>query len=85
MDFLFHCSMAKNIIYTYSILAYFYTMWNVHVYGSYLQTFCNFFTFIVQVFPTANPAVLDQLSNVDCIVYAMGSLFTSICPSLVTS
>lgn len=36
-----------------------------------------------EVFPTANPAVLDQLSNVDCIVYAMGSLFTSICPSLV--
>lgn len=35
------------------------------------------------MFPTANPAVLDQLSNVDCIVYAMGSLFTSICPSLV--
>ncbi|KAF3961857.1 hypothetical protein CMV_013569 [Castanea mollissima] len=36
-----------------------------------------------KVFPTANPAVLDQLSNVDCIVYAMGSLVTSICPSLV--
>ncbi|OMO65358.1 LPPG:FO 2-phospho-L-lactate transferase CofD/UPF0052 [Corchorus olitorius] len=36
-----------------------------------------------EVFPTANPAVLDQLSNVDCIVYAMGSLFTSLCPSLV--
>ncbi|KAK9267752.1 hypothetical protein L1049_010186 [Liquidambar formosana] len=36
-----------------------------------------------EVFPTANPTVLDQLSNVDCIVYAMGSLFTSICPSLV--
>ncbi|KAL4627058.1 uncharacterized protein YNL011C isoform X2 [Castanea sativa] len=36
-----------------------------------------------EVFPTANPAVLDQLSNVDCIVYAMGSLVTSICPSLV--
>ncbi|KAL4627060.1 hypothetical protein ACB092_05G140000 [Castanea dentata] len=38
---------------------------------------------INKVFPTANPAVLDQLSNVDCIVYAMGSLVTSICPSLV--
>ncbi|XP_042516091.1 putative gluconeogenesis factor isoform X2 [Macadamia integrifolia] len=38
---------------------------------------------INKVFPEANPSVLDQLSNVDCIVYAMGSLFTSICPSLV--
>ncbi|KAF7803343.1 maternal effect embryo arrest 18 protein [Senna tora] len=36
-----------------------------------------------EVFPTANPAVLEQLNNLDCIVYAMGSLFTSICPSLV--
>ncbi|XP_050107250.1 uncharacterized protein YNL011C [Malus sylvestris] len=36
-----------------------------------------------EVFPAANPAVLDQLRNVDCVVYAMGSLFTSICPSLV--
>ncbi|GAB4831388.1 hypothetical protein Ancab_005399 [Ancistrocladus abbreviatus] len=36
-----------------------------------------------EVFPRANPAVLEQLHNVDCIVYAMGSLFTSICPSLV--
>ncbi|GAV57376.1 UPF0052 domain-containing protein [Cephalotus follicularis] len=37
-----------------------------------------------EVFPTANPSVLDQLNSVDCIVYAMGSLFTSICPSLLT-
>ncbi|KAL9250115.1 hypothetical protein AKJ16_DCAP03223 [Drosera capensis] len=36
-----------------------------------------------QVFPLPNPAVLDQLKCVDCIIYAMGSLFTSICPSLV--
>ncbi|XP_058100744.1 uncharacterized protein YNL011C isoform X2 [Magnolia sinica] len=36
-----------------------------------------------EVFPMANPTVLEQLSEVDCIVYAMGSLFTSICPSLV--
>ncbi|XP_021811491.1 uncharacterized protein YNL011C isoform X2 [Prunus avium] len=36
-----------------------------------------------EVFPAANPSVLDQLRNVDCVVYAMGSLFTSICPSLV--
>ncbi|XP_021766085.1 uncharacterized protein YNL011C-like isoform X1 [Chenopodium quinoa] len=36
-----------------------------------------------EVFPPPNPAVLDQLHSVNCIVYAMGSLFTSICPSLV--
>ncbi|WOL20455.1 hypothetical protein Cni_G29260 [Canna indica] len=36
-----------------------------------------------EVFPAANPTVLEQLRKVDCIVYAVGSLFTSICPSLV--
>ncbi|ESQ52006.1 hypothetical protein EUTSA_v10016658mg [Eutrema salsugineum] len=36
-----------------------------------------------EVFPPVNPTVLEQLKTVDCIVYAMGSLFTSICPSLV--
>ncbi|XP_062095889.1 uncharacterized protein YNL011C [Humulus lupulus] len=36
-----------------------------------------------EVFPAANQVVLEQLRSVDCIVYAMGSLFTSICPSLV--
>ncbi|KAK2970995.1 hypothetical protein RJ640_017324, partial [Escallonia rubra] len=36
-----------------------------------------------ELFPTANPTVLEQLRSVDCIIYAMGSLFTSICPSLV--
>ncbi|KAH7837083.1 hypothetical protein Vadar_009328 [Vaccinium darrowii] len=36
-----------------------------------------------EVFPSVNSTVLDQLSTVDCIIYAMGSLFTSICPSLV--
>nr|XP_043622663.1 uncharacterized protein YNL011C [Erigeron canadensis] len=36
-----------------------------------------------EVFPNVNPSVLEQLRNVDCIVYGMGSLFTSICPSLV--
>ncbi|KAL7002278.1 hypothetical protein U1Q18_003432 [Sarracenia purpurea var. burkii] len=36
-----------------------------------------------QVFPIVNPTVLDQLRTVDCIIYAMGSLFTSICPSLL--
>ncbi|KFK36315.1 hypothetical protein AALP_AA4G106400 [Arabis alpina] len=36
-----------------------------------------------EVFPPVNPTVLEQLRSVDCIVYSMGSLFTSICPSLV--
>ncbi|KAF5764874.1 putative LPPG:FO 2-phospho-L-lactate transferase CofD/UPF0052 [Helianthus annuus] len=36
-----------------------------------------------EVFPTVNPSVLEQLRNVDCVIYGMGSLFTSICPSLV--
>jgi len=40
---------------------------------------------IKQVFPPVNPTVLEQLRSVDCIVYAMGSLFTSICPSLVST
>ncbi|XP_047262841.1 putative gluconeogenesis factor isoform X4 [Capsicum annuum] len=38
---------------------------------------------IDKVFPTVNPTVLEQLRSVDCIVFGMGSLFTSICPSLV--
>ncbi|XP_024992621.1 uncharacterized protein YNL011C isoform X2 [Cynara cardunculus var. scolymus] len=38
---------------------------------------------IDKVFPSVNPSVLEQLGNVDCIIYGMGSLFTSICPSLV--
>ncbi|GLJ11387.1 hypothetical protein SUGI_0155200 [Cryptomeria japonica] len=36
-----------------------------------------------EIFPVVNGTVLELLSKVDCIVYAMGSLFTSICPSLV--
>ncbi|PHU26175.1 hypothetical protein BC332_04507 [Capsicum chinense] len=36
-----------------------------------------------EVFPTVNPTILEQLRSVDCIVFGMGSLFTSICPSLV--
>ncbi|CAN4084186.1 unnamed protein product [Withania somnifera] len=36
-----------------------------------------------EVFPTVNPTVLEQLRSVDCIVFGMGSLCTSICPSLV--
>ncbi|XP_057791018.1 uncharacterized protein LOC131008141 [Salvia miltiorrhiza] len=35
------------------------------------------------VFPSTNQTVLDHLNNVDSIIYAMGSLFTLICPSLV--
>nr|XP_018627952.1 putative gluconeogenesis factor isoform X2 [Nicotiana tomentosiformis] len=38
---------------------------------------------IDKVFPTVNPTALEQLRSVDCIIFAMGSLFTSICPSLV--
>lgn len=37
-----------------------------------------------QVFPAVNPTVVEQLSLVDAVVYGMGSLYTSICPSLVT-
>jgi 2-phospho-L-lactate transferase/gluconeogenesis factor (CofD/UPF0052 family) len=36
-----------------------------------------------EVFPAVNPTVVDQLSLVDAVVYGMGSLYTSICPSLV--
>ncbi|KAI3466728.1 hypothetical protein Pfo_023391 [Paulownia fortunei] len=36
-----------------------------------------------EVFPSVNPTVLEQLKSVNCIIFAMGSLFTSICPSLV--
>ncbi|KAL2620871.1 hypothetical protein R1flu_001076 [Riccia fluitans] len=36
-----------------------------------------------EVFPVVNSAVLEQLRQVDAIVYGMGSLYTSICPSLV--
>ncbi|KAG0464115.1 hypothetical protein HPP92_020184 [Vanilla planifolia] len=36
-----------------------------------------------EIFPEPNSAVIVQLLNVDCVVYSMGSLFTSICPSLV--
>ncbi|XP_031129445.1 uncharacterized protein YNL011C isoform X1 [Ipomoea triloba] len=36
-----------------------------------------------EVFPAVNPTVLEKLRNADCIIFAMGSLFTSICPSLV--
>ncbi|CAI9087308.1 OLC1v1021351C6 [Oldenlandia corymbosa var. corymbosa] len=36
-----------------------------------------------EVFPIVNPTVLEKLQTVDCIIFAMGSLFTSLCPSLV--
>lgn len=36
-----------------------------------------------EVFPAVNPTVLEHLKQVQAIVYGMGSLFTSICPSLV--
>lgn len=36
-----------------------------------------------EVFPAVNPTVVEQLSLVDAVVYGMGSLYTSICPSLV--
>lgn len=36
-----------------------------------------------EIFPEANSTVLEQLSTVDCIVYSMGSLFTSIYPLLI--
>ena len=37
----------------------------------------------LQVFPAVNPTVLEQLQQVDAVVYGIGSLYTSICPSLV--
>lgn len=36
-----------------------------------------------EVFPAVNRTVLEQLLQVDAVVYGMGSLYTSICPSLV--
>jgi len=36
-----------------------------------------------EVFPTANPQVVSQLGGADVIVYGMGSLYTSICPTLI--
>jgi hypothetical protein len=35
-----------------------------------------------EVFPPANSQVLTELGRADCVVYGMGSLYTSICPSL---
>ena len=36
-----------------------------------------------EVAPTANPRVLNELQRSDAVVYGMGSLYTSICPSLI--
>eukprot|EP00850_Spirogloea_muscicola_P015190 SM000114S24153 [mRNA] locus=s114:254791:258690:- [translate_table: standard] len=36
-----------------------------------------------EVFPAINPMVVEQLLHVDAIIYGMGSLYTSIMPSLV--
>lgn len=36
-----------------------------------------------EVFPAVNPAVVTEVEASDGIVFAMGSLFTSICPALV--
>jgi 2-phospho-L-lactate transferase/gluconeogenesis factor (CofD/UPF0052 family) len=36
-----------------------------------------------EVFPVVNSTVLEQLIQVDAVVYGIGSLYTSICPSLV--
>eukprot|EP00850_Spirogloea_muscicola_P020439 SM000216S06565 [mRNA] locus=s216:105068:108972:+ [translate_table: standard] len=36
-----------------------------------------------EVFPAVNPTILEQLQHVNAIIYGMGSLYTSIMPSLV--
>eukprot|EP00897_Mesotaenium_endlicherianum_P000001 jgi/Mesen1/10000/ME000072S09413 len=36
-----------------------------------------------EVYPQVNPTVVEKLGCVDALVYGMGSLYTSICPSLV--
>lgn len=36
-----------------------------------------------EVFPSVNPSVVEQLEKADALVYGMGSLYTSICPSLI--
>lgn len=38
-----------------------------------------------EVFPTANPAIMARLSSADAVVYGIGSLWSSICPSLVAA
>ena len=36
-----------------------------------------------EVFPDPNPALLADLEACDAVLYGMGSLYTSICPSLI--
>ena len=36
-----------------------------------------------EVFPQPNQRMVEEISSADAIVYGMGSLYTSICPSLI--
>jgi 2-phospho-L-lactate transferase CofD len=36
-----------------------------------------------EVFPAPNPRLLSEVARADAVVYGMGSLYTSICPSLI--
>ena len=36
-----------------------------------------------EVYPQPNPALLAELETCDAVLYGMGSLYTSICPSLI--
>ncbi len=36
-----------------------------------------------EVFPDPNPALLTELQTCNAVLYGMGSLYTSICPSLI--
>lgn len=36
-----------------------------------------------EVYPNPNPALLAELESCDAVLYGMGSLYTSICPSLI--
>jgi len=38
-----------------------------------------------EVFPKVNPSVLQRLAECDCVIYGMGSLYTSILPALILS
>lgn len=40
-------------------------------------------SYMHEVYPQVNPHVLEQLRSVNAVIYGMGSLYTSICPSLV--
>lgn len=36
-----------------------------------------------EVFPKVNPSVIQKVAESDCLIYGMGSLYTSICPALI--